>query len=87
MNDLVFNILFVITSLYVFLKAIFYAIYEIQTQDNKAGRNWGYCIFCDCYCICYCCYAYEMIKRKNEGLRGRVLRSLFFTRILKYIHK
>ena len=52
MNDLVFNILFVIASLYVFLKAVFYAIYEIKTQNNKAGRNWGYCVFCDCYCVC-----------------------------------
>lgn len=37
MIDLVFHVLFVIASLYVFLKAVFYAVYEIKTQDNKAG--------------------------------------------------
>ena len=87
MIDLVFYVLFVIASLYVFLKTVFYAIYEIKTQDNKAGRNWCYYIFCGRYCIFYCGCAYEMIKRNNEGLRGRVLKSLFFTRILKYMHK
>ena len=51
MLDLVFHILFVIVSLYVFLKAIFYAVYEIKTQDNKAGRYWCDCVFCACYCI------------------------------------
>lgn len=66
MIDLAFNILFVIVSLYIFLKTVFYAVYEIRNQDNKAGRNWAYCIFCDCFCIFYCSCIYEIIKRKNE---------------------
>lgn len=62
MIDLVFHVLFIVTSLYIFFKTAFYAIYEIKTQDNKAGRNWCYCIFCDYHSICYCSYIYEMIK-------------------------
>lgn len=65
MIDLIFYILFVIISLYIFLKAIFYAIYEIKTQNNKSGRNWYYYIFCYCYYIFYCCCAYEMIKKEG----------------------
>ena len=45
MIDLIFNILFVIVSLYIFIKTIFYAIYEIKAENNKIGRNWCYCIF------------------------------------------
>lgn len=37
MIDLVFHVLFVIASLYVFLKAVFYAVYEIKTQNNNVG--------------------------------------------------
>lgn len=37
MVNLFFHIFFIITSIYVFLKSIFYAIYEIKTQNNKSG--------------------------------------------------
>ena len=32
-----FNFLFFIFSLFVLLKSVFYALYEIKTQDNKSG--------------------------------------------------
>lgn len=37
MIDLIFNILFVIVSFYIFIKTIFYAIYEIKAENNKTG--------------------------------------------------
>lgn len=37
MINLIFHIIFFVTSIYVFLKSIFYSIYEIQTQNNKSG--------------------------------------------------
>ena len=32
-----FNFLFSIFSIFVLLKSVFYALYEIQSQDNKSG--------------------------------------------------
>ena len=32
-----FNFLFFIFSIFVLLKSVFYALYEIKTQDNKSG--------------------------------------------------
>ena len=32
-----FNFLFVIFSIFVLLKSVFYALYEIKSQDNKSG--------------------------------------------------
>ena len=37
MVDIFFNFLFIIFSIYVLLKTIFYALYEIKSQDNKSG--------------------------------------------------
>ena len=37
MVDIFFNFLFLIFSIYVLLKIIFYALYEIKTQENKSG--------------------------------------------------
>ena len=37
MVDIFFNSLFIIFSIYVLLKTIFYALYEIKTQENKSG--------------------------------------------------
>ena len=37
MVDIFFNFLFIIFSIYVLLKTIFYALYEIKTQENKSG--------------------------------------------------
>lgn len=32
-----FNFLFFIFSIFVLLKSVFYALYEIKSQDNKSG--------------------------------------------------
>lgn len=32
-----FNFLFIIFSIFVLLKSVFYALYEIKSQDNKSG--------------------------------------------------
>lgn len=32
-----FNFLFFIFSIFVLLKSVFYALYEINSQDNKSG--------------------------------------------------
>ena len=32
-----FNFLFFILSIFVLLKSVFYALYEIKSQDNKSG--------------------------------------------------
>ena len=32
-----FNFLFFIFSIFVLLKSVFYALYEIKAQDNKSG--------------------------------------------------
>ena len=37
MVNIFFNFLFIIFSIYVLLKTIFYALYEIKTQENKSG--------------------------------------------------
>ena len=37
MVDIFFNFLFIIFSIYVLLKTILYALYEIKTQENKSG--------------------------------------------------
>lgn len=37
MVDIFFNFLFIIFSIYVLLKTIFYALYEIKTENNKSG--------------------------------------------------
>lgn len=37
MVDIFFNFLFIIFNIYVLLKTIFYALYEIKTQENKSG--------------------------------------------------
>lgn len=37
MVDIFFNFLFIIFNIYVLLKIIFYALYEIKTQENKSG--------------------------------------------------
>ena len=37
MNSIVYNIIFLILTLYILLKAIGYAIYEIKECNNKVG--------------------------------------------------
>ena len=37
MNSVIYQILFLFITLYILLRAIGYAIYEIQTLKNKAG--------------------------------------------------
>ena len=37
MVNIFFHFLFLVFSLYVFLKTVFYALYEIKTQSNKSG--------------------------------------------------
>ena len=32
-----FNFLFFIFSIFILLKSVFYALYEIKSQDNKSG--------------------------------------------------
>lgn len=37
MNSIVYNIIFLILTLYILLKTIGYAIYEMKECDNKVG--------------------------------------------------
>ena len=37
MVNIFYRFLFLIFSIFVLLKSIFYALYEIKTQDNKSG--------------------------------------------------
>ena len=37
MVDIFFNFLFIIFNIYVLLKTIFYALYEIKTKENMSG--------------------------------------------------
>ena len=37
MNNIIYQILFLFITLYIFLGAVAYAIYEIQTLKNKTG--------------------------------------------------
>ena len=37
MVDIFFFFLFIIFSIYFLLKTIFYALYEVKTQENKSG--------------------------------------------------
>lgn len=37
MVNVFYHFLFLIFSIFVLLKSIFYALYEIKTQDNKSG--------------------------------------------------
>ena len=37
MVDIFYHFLFLIFSVFVLLKSIFYALYEIKTQNNKSG--------------------------------------------------
>lgn len=37
MSNIVYHVLFLMISLYILLKAIGYALYEINTINNKAG--------------------------------------------------
>ena len=46
MVNIFYHFLFLIFSIFVLLKSIFYALYEIKTQDNKSG-----CIAVICFTI------------------------------------
>lgn len=37
MVNIFYHFLFLIFSVFVLLKSVFYALYEIKTQDNKTG--------------------------------------------------
>ena len=37
MINIFYHFLFLIFSIFVLLKSVFYALYEIKTQDNKSG--------------------------------------------------
>ena len=37
MINIFYHFLFLIFSVFVLLKSVFYALYEIKTQDNKTG--------------------------------------------------
>ena len=37
MVNIFYHFLFLIFSVFVLLKSVFYALYEIKTQDNKSG--------------------------------------------------
>lgn len=43
MVNIFYHFLFLIFSIFVLLKSIFYALYEIKTQDNKSG---GIAVIC-----------------------------------------
>ena len=43
MVNIFYRFLFLIFSIFVLLKYIFYALYEIKTQDNKSG---GIAVIC-----------------------------------------
>ncbi len=43
MVNIFYRFLFLIFSIFVLLKSIFYALYEIKTQDNKSG---GIAVIC-----------------------------------------
>lgn len=43
MVNIFYHFLFLIFSVFILLKSIFYALYEINTQDNKSG---GIAVIC-----------------------------------------
>lgn len=43
MVNIFYHFLFFVFSIFVLLKSIFYALYEIKTQDNKSG---GIAVIC-----------------------------------------
>ncbi|MCI8444727.1 MAG: hypothetical protein HFJ37_06270 [Clostridia bacterium] len=48
MIGLIYDLIFLLITIYVLLKVIGYAIYEIKTLHNKIGRNCCNCFFCSC---------------------------------------
>lgn len=43
MVNIFYHFLFFVFSIFVLLKSVFYALYEIKTQDNKSG---GIAVIC-----------------------------------------
>ena len=37
MNDIIFHFIFIVVSLFILIKTIFYGVYEIKTEKNKSG--------------------------------------------------
>lgn len=45
MANFIYNLLFIIISIFILLKTIGYGIYEMKEMENKFGRNYYYYFF------------------------------------------